>query len=162
MRCANRLQDHESVRYLEFNREHLAQFIEAIGGSIYLDSNRSAELSRLYAGAETTLWPSGSTESALVRGGEAGQVEEQLNATLKKLSEEGWRFVETIYAQHSLPVLLFKKQAKANGKWATPMLRPDHFPIAPYLFRISFVFSNGSASTVCPRPVVVVARSREL
>jgi len=47
-----------------------------------------------------------------VRGGEAGWVEEQLNSTLKQLSEEGWRFVETIYAQQSQPLLLFKKTVK--------------------------------------------------
>src|SRR5260370_5976087 len=34
--------------------------------------------------------------------------------------------------------------------------------IAPYFFSISVVFSIGSASTVCPRPVVVVARKMEL
>src|SRR5439155_26068312 len=33
--------------------------------------------------------------------------------------------------------------------------------IVPYFFSISVVFSSGSASTVCPRPVVV-ARGREL
>jgi hypothetical protein len=51
-----------------------------------------------------------------VRGGEAGQVEEQLNAALKKFSDDGWRFVETFYAQNSLPVLLFRKPGKSTGK----------------------------------------------
>jgi hypothetical protein len=36
-----------------------------------------------------------------------------------------------------------------------------HF-IAPYFFNISVVLSIGSASTLCPRPVVVVARNMEL
>jgi hypothetical protein len=44
------------------------------------------------------------------------QVEEQLNSRLKVLSDEGWRFVETIYA-HSLPLLLFRKPAKLNVKF---------------------------------------------
>lgn len=44
------------------------------------------------------------------------QVEETLNAALKRLGEEGWRFVETIYAQHNLPLLLFKKQGKVGVK----------------------------------------------
>src|SRR5258707_1979997 len=34
--------------------------------------------------------------------------------------------------------------------------------MSPYFFSISVVFSRGRASTVCPRPVIVVARSREL
>jgi hypothetical protein len=34
--------------------------------------------------------------------------------------------------------------------------------IARYFFSISVVFSSGSASTVWPRPVAVVARSNEL
>ena len=34
--------------------------------------------------------------------------------------------------------------------------------MAPYFFRISVVLSTGSASTVCPCEVVVVARSIEL
>jgi len=34
--------------------------------------------------------------------------------------------------------------------------------MAPYLFSISVVRSIGRASTVCPRPVTVVARKREL
>ena len=34
--------------------------------------------------------------------------------------------------------------------------------MAPYFFNISVVFSMGSASTVCPRPVIVVARNKEL
>ncbi len=51
-----------------------------------------------------------------VRGGEAAHVEEQLNSVLKAVGEEGWRFVETIYA-HNLPLLLFKKQAKLNVKF---------------------------------------------
>jgi len=34
--------------------------------------------------------------------------------------------------------------------------------MAPYFFSISVVFSIGSASTVCPRPVIVVALNREL
>jgi hypothetical protein len=34
--------------------------------------------------------------------------------------------------------------------------------IARYFLRISVVFPMGSASTVCPRPVMVVARNIEL
>jgi hypothetical protein len=48
----------------------------------------------------------------VVRRDAPGQLEEELNSKLKGLGEEGWRFVETIYAQNSLPVLLFKKQTK--------------------------------------------------
>jgi hypothetical protein len=43
--------------------------------------------------------------------------EEQLNASLKTLGEEGWRFVETIYAQHT-PLLLFKKPAKLRVRFS--------------------------------------------
>ena len=50
-----------------------------------------------------------------VRGDAPDHVEEELNSTLKSLSEEGWRFVETIYARNSLPLLLFRKQ-KMNAK----------------------------------------------
>ena len=49
-----------------------------------------------------------------VRGDSPERVADELNATLKNLSDEGWRFVETIYAQNSLPLLLFKKQTKLN------------------------------------------------
>ena len=52
----------------------------------------------------------------VVRGDAPGPVEDDLNSKLKTLSEEGWRFVETIYAQNSVPLLLFKKQAKAKVK----------------------------------------------
>lgn len=45
-----------------------------------------------------------------------GHVEDHLNAALKTFGEEGWRFVETIYAQRSLPLLLFKKQGKVSGR----------------------------------------------
>lgn len=51
-----------------------------------------------------------------VRGGDPAQMEEQLNSNLKTLSEEGWRFVETIYAQNT-PLLLFKKQSKLGVKF---------------------------------------------
>lgn len=51
-----------------------------------------------------------------VPSGAPGQVEEQLNGTLKRLSEEGWRFVETIYGQN-LPLLLFKQQSKSTLKF---------------------------------------------
>jgi hypothetical protein len=49
--------------------------------------------------------------------GEApGQVEEALNSKLKCLGEEGWRFLETIYAPNSLPLLLFKKRTPSNAR----------------------------------------------
>lgn len=48
-----------------------------------------------------------------VQGDGPAQVEERLNANLKSLGDEGWRFVETIYA-HNHPLLLFKKQSKLN------------------------------------------------
>lgn len=51
-----------------------------------------------------------------VRGDAPDHVEEQLNSSLRRLSEEGWRFVETIYAHNGLPLLLFKKQAKLDVK----------------------------------------------
>ena len=57
-----------------------------------------------------------------VRGGDAGSVEEQLNSTLKTYSDEGWRFVETIYAQHGQALLLFKKTVKP----VKPALNPLH------------------------------------
>lgn len=49
-----------------------------------------------------------------VHGEGSTQVEERTNANLKTLGDEGWRFVETIYAPHNLPLLLFKKPAKLN------------------------------------------------
>ena len=48
------------------------------------------------------------------RGDTPVQIEQELNSNLKSLSEEGWRFVETIYGHNSLPLLLFKKQGKLN------------------------------------------------
>ena len=57
-----------------------------------------------------------------VKGDAPGNVEEQLNAALKTIGDEGWRFVETIYAQHSLPLLLFKKQAKTGGRTGSEKL----------------------------------------
>lgn len=48
-----------------------------------------------------------------VESGGAGSLEDQVNEKLRGLSEEGWRFVETFYAQHSLPLLLFKRETKA-------------------------------------------------
>ena len=62
-----------------------------------------------------------------VRGESPERVAEDLNANLKSLSEEGWRFVETIYAQNSLPLLLFKKQTKLNvtfGEEKSPASSP--------------------------------------
>jgi hypothetical protein len=58
-----------------------------------------------------------------VRGNEPGQIEEQLNGTLKVLGDEGWRFVETIYAQN-VPLLLFRKQAKLNVKFGEKQPSP--------------------------------------
>lgn len=50
--------------------------------------------------------------------GEApGQVEEALNSKLKGLAEEGWRFLETIYASNSLQLLLFKKRTVVNVRF---------------------------------------------
>lgn len=49
-----------------------------------------------------------------VQGDGPAQVEQRLNAELKTLGEEGWRFVETIYAPHNHPLLLFKKPARLN------------------------------------------------
>jgi hypothetical protein len=49
-----------------------------------------------------------------VQGDGPAQLEERLNAELKALSDEGWRFVEIIYAPHNHPLLLFKKPAKLN------------------------------------------------
>ncbi len=49
-----------------------------------------------------------------VHGDGPAQVEERLNTELKTLGEEGWRFIETVYAPHNLPLLLFKKPAKLN------------------------------------------------
>jgi len=49
-----------------------------------------------------------------IRGDGPGQMEDELNSSLKKLSEEGWRFVETIYAQNSAPLLLVKKPVKTG------------------------------------------------
>ena len=54
-----------------------------------------------------------------VRGDAPDHVEEELNSSLKNLSEEGWRFVETIYARNSLPLLLFKKQTKLDVKFGS-------------------------------------------
>ena len=54
-----------------------------------------------------------------IKGDAPGNVEEHLNTALKTMGDEGWRFVETIYAQHSLPLLLFKKPAKATGRSAS-------------------------------------------
>jgi hypothetical protein len=51
-----------------------------------------------------------------VQGDGPAQVEDRLNANLKTLGEEGWRFVETIYAPHNHPLLLFKKAARLNVK----------------------------------------------
>lgn len=51
-----------------------------------------------------------------VWGDAPGQVEETLNSNLKRLGEEGWRFVETIYGHNSLPLLLFKRRIKLNVK----------------------------------------------
>jgi|HubBroStandDraft_6_1064221.scaffolds.fasta_scaffold4427938_1 hypothetical protein len=51
-----------------------------------------------------------------VWGDPPGQMEETLNSNLKRLGEEGWRFVETIYGHNSLPLLLFKKRTKRNVK----------------------------------------------
>ena len=51
-----------------------------------------------------------------VRGDTPDHVEEELNSSLRRLGEEGWRFVETIYARNGLPLLLFKKQVKLDVK----------------------------------------------
>jgi hypothetical protein len=60
-----------------------------------------------------------------VEPGASGQVEEHVNAKLKSLGEDGWRFVETFYAQHSLPLLLFKRQPKATKAVGYKSPRPD-------------------------------------
>jgi hypothetical protein len=52
-----------------------------------------------------------------VRGDTPVQIEQELNSNLRDLSEEGWRFVETIYGHNSLPLLLFKKQTKLSVKF---------------------------------------------
>jgi hypothetical protein len=61
-----------------------------------------------------------------VQGDGPAQVEERLNANLKTFSEEGWRFVETIYGPHNQPLLLFKKAAKTNVKLG--LTKPDKPP----------------------------------
>ena len=52
-----------------------------------------------------------------VRSDAPDQIEGELNSSLKTLSAEGWRFVETIYARNSVPLLLFKRQTKLNVKF---------------------------------------------
>ncbi len=54
-----------------------------------------------------------------IRNDGPAQVEEQVNVQLKSLGDDGWRFVETIYAQNQLPLLLFKKQGKLNVKFGS-------------------------------------------
>lgn len=49
-----------------------------------------------------------------VEGDSPVQLEERLNSALKGFGDEGWRFVETIYAPHNHPLLLFKKPAKPS------------------------------------------------
>ena len=48
-----------------------------------------------------------------------GNGEEQTNEALQRFSEEGYRFVETIYPPNRAPLLLFKKTGKLNVKFAS-------------------------------------------
>lgn len=51
--------------------------------------------------------------------GSPQEIEQQTNSRLKTFGEEGWRFVETIYAQHSQALLLFKKAVRAGVKFGS-------------------------------------------
>ena len=64
MLSANRLRSLREARYLELTPEHLARFIEALGGDIAVDGGRVAELLRPGAILGGQEWPSGNIEYA--------------------------------------------------------------------------------------------------